>query len=256
MIDTHSHLNSSVLYPKYQEVIEEAQKNGVKLFIVPGYDLESSQKALELAEQYDFVFAAIGFHPTEIKGYTDCEYQWLEEQLKNHPKVVAVGEIGYDFHWDVTTKEEQEEAFKRQIELAKKYHLPMIIHSREASQLTLDTLKSMEAKQVGGVMHLYAGSVEMAPLFIQENFYLGIGGPVTFKNAKEIKKVVEQVDLQYLLSETDSPYVTPHPHRGEENGPKYIPLIVQQISEIKGLDLETVKKTLVMNAKKLFKLEK
>ncbi len=252
-IDTHAHLNNPTLYDKLEEVLYLAAKEEVGLFIVPGYDLETSKLALELAHKYPFIFAAIGFHPTEIKGYTDREYKWLEEHV-NDEKVVAIGEIGYDFHWDLTTKEEQMEAFKKQIVIAKKNNKPLIIHSRDASQLTLETLKEMDAKVVGGVMHLYAGSLEMAPLFIKENFYLGIGGPVTFKNAKEIKKVVTEIDLKYLLSETDSPYVTPHPHRGEENGPKYIPLIVKEISNLKSVDLEVVKDVLLENAKKLFKI--
>ncbi len=253
-IDTHAHLNSPALNNKLEEVIKEAQDNQVKLFIVPGFDYETSVKALELAHKYPFVYAAIGYHPTEIKGYTEKEYKWLEDHI-NDDKVVAIGEIGYDFYWDTTTKEEQTEAFIRQIEIAKKANKPLIIHSRDAIQLTLDTLKETKASTIGGVMHAYSGSLEMAPLFINENFYLGIGGPVTFKNAKEIKKVVENIDLKYLLSETDSPYLTPHPYRGTENGPKYIPLIVNEIVSIKGINQEETEKVLLENAKKLFKLE-
>lgn len=252
-IDTHSHLNSPALYAKKEEVIKEAKLNGVEIFIVPGYDLETSKIALKLAEKYDFVYAAIGFHPTEIKGYGEDEYKWLEEHATS-PNVVAIGEIGYDFHWDTTTKEEQDVAFRKQIAIAKKVNKPLIIHSRDAIQLTYDTLKEEQASVIGGVMHSYSGSLEMAPLFIKENFYLGIGGPVTFTNAKEIKKVVEKIDLNFLLSETDSPYLTPHPYRGKENGPKYIPLIVEQIASLKNMDLNNVKQILLVNAKKLFKL--
>ncbi len=252
-IDTHSHLNSPALYQKLEEVIKEAKTNNVELLIVPGYDLETSKIALKLAEKYDFIYAAIGFHPTEIKEYTDKEYKWLEENI-SHNKVVAIGEIGFDFHWDTTTKEEQLIAFKKQVEIAKKANKPLIIHSRDAIQLTYDMLKETNASIIGGVMHSYSGSLEMAPLFIKENFYLGVGGPVTFKNAKEIKKVVELIDLQYLLSETDSPYLTPHPYRGQENGPKYIPLIVEEMSNIKQMDIEEVKKALLENAKRLFRI--
>lgn len=253
-IDTHSHLNNPDLYEKIAQVIKEANDAQVGLFIVPGYDYETSKLALELAHQYSFIYAAIGFHPTEIKGYGDKEYNWLAEKA-NDEKVVAIGEVGYDFHWDTTTKEEQQEAFCKQIEIAKKVNKPLIIHSRDAIQLTLDTLKDSGAAKVGGVMHAYSGSLEIAPLFIKENFYLGVGGPVTFKNAKEIKKVVKEIPLEYLLSETDSPYLTPHPYRGCENGPKYIPLIVNEIAELKGMKTTEVTKVLLENAKKLFKLE-
>lgn len=252
-IDTHSHLNSPTLYKKLEETLIESKNNNVSLFIVPGYDLETSKIALKLAEKYEFIYAAIGFHPTEIKEYTDIEYQWLEENVTNN-KVVAIGEIGFDFHWDTTTKEEQLMAFKKQVEIAKKANKPLIIHSRDAIQLTYDMLKETNASIIGGVMHSYSGSLEMAPLFIKENFYLGIGGPVTFKNAKEIKKVVEHIDLKYLLSETDSPYLTPHPYRGTENSPKYIPLIVSEIANIKGIELEEVEEVLLHNTKRLFKI--
>ena len=166
--------------------------------------------------------------------------------------MVAIGEIGYDFHWDTTTKEEQEVAFIRQIEIAKKHKLPISIHSRDAIELTLATLKKYNAKEVGGVMHSYSGSKEMAKLFIKENFYLGISGPVTFKNGRVLKEVVENIDLKYLLTETDSPYLTPHPYRGKENGPKYIPLIVDEIANIKGITSKEVEEQVEKNSVMLF----
>ena len=250
-VDTHCHLNNDTLYKIRHEIIKEASDVNVKLFIVPGYDLNTSKLAIKLAEEFDNVYAAVGFHPTEIKEYSDKEYSWLEEACK-HPKVVAVGEIGYDFHWDTTTKEEQYYAFVRQIEIAKKVNKPISIHSREGNELTLKTLIETNAKVVGGVMHSYSGSKEMAKLFIKENFYLGISGPVTFKNGRVMKEVVEEIDLKYLLSETDSPYLTPHPYRGKENGPKYIPLIVQEIANIKKINLEDVEKQIEINVQNLF----
>lgn len=253
-IDTHVHLNNPDLLVKAEEVISLAFEEGVQKFIVPGYDFETSKIALELAHKYPFIYAAIGYHPTEIKGYGEKEYKWLEENVGD-PKVVAIGEVGFDFHWDSTTKEEQEEAFIRQIEIAKKANKPLVIHSRDAIQLTYDTLKKHNASMVGGVMHCYSGSLEMAPLFIKENFYLGVDGPVTFSNAKEIVKVVKEIPIEWLVTETDSPYLTPHPYRGKENQPKYIPLIVNKISEIRGMEITEVAKVLFDNAQKLFRLE-
>ncbi len=251
LIDTHVHLNNKDLYLKIDEVMLEAKYVGVEKFFVVGYDLETSKLAIEIASKHEECYAIIGFHPTEIKHYKDEEYKWLEENAK-HPKVVAIGEIGYDFHWDTTTKEEQEQSFIRQIEIAKKVNLPISIHSRDAIELTLKTLRETNAKIVGGVMHSYSGSKEMAQLFINENFYLGISGPVTFKNGRVMKEVVEKIDLKYLVTETDSPYLTPHPFRGKENGPKYIPLIVEEIAKIKNIHISDVEKQVEKNVFNLF----
>ena len=252
MIDTHCHLNSEQLYKRIDEVILKADSVAINRFIVPGYDFETSKIALEIAHKYPNCYAAIGFHPTEIKGYSD-EYKWLEENA-NDDKVVAIGECGYDFHWDVTTKEEQEEAFIKQIEIAKKVNKPLIIHSRDAIQLTFDTLKTCNASRVGGVMHAFSGSLEMAKRFVKEGFYLGIGGTVTFKNAKDPIEIVKEIDLKHLLSETDSPYLTPHSYRGKVNEPYYMKLVIEKIAEIKGIMVDEVSRIIDQNVKKLFKI--
>ena len=253
-IDTHCHLNNDTLYKIREQIIKEANDVNVKIFIVPGYDLKTSKLAIKLAEENNNVFAAIGFHPTEIKEYGQKEYEWLEDAAK-HPKVVAIGEIGYDFHWDTTTPEEQEESFKKQIEIAKRVGKPLIIHSRDAMQKTFDTLCETEAFTIGGVMHSYSGSVEMAKEFVKRGYFLGIGGPVTFLNAKDPKMVVSEIDLKHIITETDSPYLTPHPYRGKMNSPKYIPLIADKIVELKGIDLSTLEKQVCENVKNLFKIE-
>ena len=250
-IDTHVHLNNKDIFAHLDEVLDEARKVGVNHFIIVGYDLKTSYLAIELAKKIKGGFAAVGFHPTEIKNYTDKEYQELEKMAQNDC-VIAIGEIGYDFHWDTTTKEEQESAFIRQIEIAKKYNLPLIIHSRDAHQITFDTLKKYDAKKVGGIMHSYSGSSELAKEYIKLNFSFGISGPVTFKNGKSMKEVVNDIDVKYLVSETDSPYLTPHPYRGTENGPKYIPLIVSQMAQIKGISEEEMAKNIYENVQRIF----
>ena len=252
-IDTHVHLNNKTLNAKLEEVLKEASNVSVNKFLVVGYDLESSKLALDIAKKYDNCFCALGFHPTEIRGYSDDEYNWLESHLTDD-KVVALGEIGYDLYHDDTTKEEQEIAFIKQIELAKKYKLPVVIHSRDALEITYNTLKEYHIEEVGGVMHSYSGSYEFAPNFIKLNLLLGISGPVTFKNGIKMKEVVEHIDLKYLLSETDSPYLTPHPYRGKENGPKFIPLIVEEIAKIKNISVDDCAKQLMDNANRLFKI--
>ena len=252
-IDTHVHLNDQTLYSKLDEVLKEARENNVKKFFVVGWDLESSKLALKISHQYEDVYAVIGFHPCNIRGYSDFEYQWLEKNALDD-RVVAVGEIGFDFHWQDTTKEEQTEAFIRQIEIAKRIKKPLSIHSREADQLTFDILKKYDASSIGGVLHCYSGSYELAKEYVKMNFIFGVDGPLTFKNNHKTVEVVEKIDLQYLISETDSPYLTPHPYRGKENGPKYLPLIVEKIAEIKKIDVSTVQKNIIDNVRRVFKV--
>ena len=251
-VDTHCHLNNDTLYEKRELILQEAKDAGVDLIIVPGYDLATSKLAIELAHTYERVYAAIGFHPTEIRGYGDAEYNWLEEAARD-AKVVGIGEIGLDYHWDTTTKEEQWNSFIRQMEIAKRVDKPIIIHARDANQDTFDLISKYHGPR-GGVMHSYAGSGEMALLYNKMGFYISLGGPVTFTNAKEPKRVAEMVGAEFLLTETDSPYLAPHPHRGTENSPRYIPLIAGKIAEIKGIDLEDFKQQVRENVKRLFKI--
>lgn len=254
LIDTHCHLNSEQLYKNHDEVKKDAENSGVQLFIVPGFDLKTSKLAIELAEKYQNVYAAVGFHPTEIKHYGDKEYGWLENASR-HNKVVAIGEIGYDFHWDTTTEEEQTLSLKRQIEIAKKVNKPLIIHSRDAIQKTFNTLKETNAFLLGGVMHSYSGSVEMAKEFVKNGFYLGIGGPVTFLNAKDPKHVVKEIELKNIITETDSPYLSPHPLRGKMNVPKNVLLVAEKIAQIKGITIQELEEKVLENVKTLFKIE-
>ena len=250
-VDTHVHLNDETLKKHLDEVIKDAFLNNVKKMFVVGWDLESSKEALELANKYDWCYAIIGFHPCNIKGYGDEEYAWLEQAAKDN-RVVAIGEIGYDLHWDTTTLLEQSIAFEKQIGIAKRIGKPISIHSRDASQLTMDMIKKTNASIVGGVRHSYSGSLEMAKEYIKLNFNFGISGPVTFKNGRNVKEVVEGIDLKYLISETDSPYLTPHPYRGSENGPKYIPLIVKEIANIKNINEKDVMNQILENVKRIF----
>lgn len=250
-IDTHVHLNDEKILAHLEEVLNDANNNNVKKMFVVGWDRESSELAIELAHKYEFCYAIIGFHPCNIKGYTDIEYNWLDEHLSDE-KVVGLGEIGYDFHWDTTTKEEQDVAFIRQLDLAVKHKLPVSIHSRDAHQITFDVISKYSEKLVGGVLHSYSGSVELAIEYVKRGFILGISGPLTFKNAKVNKEVVKEIDLKYLVTETDSPYLTPHPYRGTENGPKYIPLILKEIACIKDLDESIVQEEIINNVKRVF----
>jgi TatD DNase family protein len=206
---------------------------------------------MELIETYDFMYAAVGWHPVDAIDMTEEDLQWIEE-LSNHPKVVAIGEMGLDYHWDKSPKDVQMEVFRKQIRLAKKVGLPIIIHNREATADIVNILKEEEASRVGGIMHCFSGSAETALECINMNFYISLGGPVTFKNAKKPKEVAAAVPLDRLLIETDCPYLAPHPYRGKRNEPSYVKLVAEQIAEIKQLTIEEVSQATTENAKKLF----
>ena len=251
LFDTHVHVNAEQFNEDLEEVIERAQDAGVKNMVVVGFDRPTITRAMELVETYDFMFAAIGWHPVDAIDMTEEDLQWIEE-LSAHPKVVAIGEMGLDYHWDKSPKDIQKEVFRKQIRLAKKVGLPIIIHNREATADIVSILKEEGASEVGGIMHCFSGSAETALECIDMNFYISLGGPVTFKNAKKPKEVAAVVPLDRLLIETDCPYLAPHPFRGKRNEPSYVKLVAEQIAEIKQLSLEEVSEATTNNAKKLF----
>lgn len=247
IVDTHVHLNDDSYSGIFEEVIEEALNSGVGKMIIVGYDHESSSKAVELAKKYDFCYAAVGLHPSEVQK--DSSLDWLPPLFKE-PKVVAVGEIGLDYYWDKTYRDLQIECFRKQIAIAKKANLPIIVHSREAALDTYNILK----ERVPGVLHCYPYSVEIAREFVKMGYYLGIGGVLTFKNSRVLKEVVKEIDLKHLLSETDGPYLAPVPFRGKLNRPAYLKYIIESIAEIKQVSFGDVEAVLYQNARDLFKI--
>ncbi|SEN82460.1 TatD DNase family protein [Mesobacillus persicus] len=251
LFDTHVHLNAEQFNDDLQEVIERAQAEGITKMVVVGFDRPTITKAIELCETYEFIFASVGWHPVDAIDMQPEDLEWLRE-LSAHPKVVAIGEMGLDYHWDKSPKEIQKEVFKQQIQLAKEVKLPIIIHNREATADIVEILRTEGADEVGGIMHCYSGSVEIAKECIDMNFYISLGGPVTFKNAKKPKEVAEAIPLERLLIETDCPYLAPHPYRGKRNEPAYVKLVAEQIAELKGISYEEVAKATTENAKKLF----
>jgi len=249
IIDTHMHIFDDRYQGIIDEVVAKAKANNIGLMIAVGYDYKSSLKAIELAHKYDCIFASVGLHPSEVAKEKDKSLKWLESLLREN-KVIAIGEIGLDYYWDQSFKELQKELFIKQILLAKANHLPIIVHNREATQ---DCFMILKQNLVPGVMHCYSSSVEMAREFTKLGYYLGIGGVVTFKNSKEIKKVVKEIDIQYLLSETDSPYLAPMPYRGKMNQPAYTKYVVEEIANIKETDFASIEQSLARNAQRLFK---
>ena len=249
-IDTHSHLFDSAFDIDRDEVINECLNQNVKKLIVVGFDKETNKLALELSSKYAYMYPTVGLHPTELDDYSDNFFDYLEELIKKD-EVVGIGECGLDYYWDDSKKELQKKVFLKQIELSQKYNKPLIIHSRDAIGDTLEVLKSV-GKPINGVMHGYSGSLEMAREFIKLGLKIGIGGVVTFKNAKNVKEVVKELDLSNFVLETDCPYLTPTPYRGKRNAPYYIPLIAGEIANIKGIDIKEVEEATTKNANELF----
>ncbi|RDU34812.1 hydrolase TatD [Neobacillus piezotolerans] len=251
LIDTHAHLNAEQYEEDVEEVITRAKENGVGKIVVVGFDRPTIEKAIGLAETHDFIYACIGWHPVDAIDMTDEDLSWIEE-LAAHSKVVALGEMGLDYHWDKSPRDIQKEVFRKQIRLAKKVKLPIVIHNREATADIVEILKEEGASEVGGIMHCYSGSVEIARQCVDMNFYISLGGPVTFKNAVKPKEVAAELPLDRLLIETDCPYLTPHPHRGKRNEPGYVKLVAEEIARIKGISFEEVAKATTENAMRLF----
>lgn len=246
--DTHVHLNSEQLYNNHEMFIQKAIENQVEYMVVVGYDIDSSKKAIELANKYDCIYAAVGIGPNDCLDTTKRELEIIDKYLKE-PKVVAVGEIGLDYYWDEVPKERQLEIFQMQIDLAKKHNKPVVIHCRDAYE---DTYKTLEQNGHRGILHCYSGSVEMAKRFVELGYYISLAGPVTFKNARVSKDVAANIEIKDLLIETDCPYLTPHPFRGKLNEPANVVYIAQEIAVLKNMEIENVARATTFNAKKIF----
>ena len=252
IFDTHCHLNSDELYERLDEVLESAKKVGVDKFLVIGWDKNSSLRAIEIAHRYEGIYAAIGFHPTDIDGVSEEDFNEVMSHIDD-PKVVAVGEIGLDYHWvnDLEQRNKQKEWFIKQINFANLHQKPISIHNREAFEDCLKILKEHKP-QYSGVMHCYSGSVELLKDVLDLGLYIGLDGPLTFTNAKTPKEVCEAVPLDRLLVETDSPYLSPHPLRGTVNEPKNIALVIDEITRIKGISKKHILDVIYENSCKLF----
>lgn len=254
LFDTHTHLNAYQFNDDLDEVINRAKENGVTNMVVVGFDRPTIEKAMELIDKYPHIYGCIGWHPVDAIDCTEQDLKWIEE-LSQHPKVVALGEMGLDYHWDKSPKDVQKELFRKQIRLAKKLKMPIVIHNREATEDIVTILKEEKAEEVGGIMHCFSGSMETAMECIKMNFYISLGGPVTFKNAKKPKEVAKEVPLNRLLIETDCPYLTPHPYRGKRNEPAYVKLVAEEIASIKGISFEELAEITTENAKTVFNIK-
>jgi TatD DNase family protein len=250
-IDTHAHL----FYPNFEndvdEVITRAKEAGVDYIIVPGTDIATSEKAIDLADKHDFIYATVGVHPHDSKDWNDDLLIQLENLAKKK-KVVAIGEIGLDYYYDFSPKEKQLAAFEAQINLAIKLNLPVVVHNRDANDDMMTMIRKYKDSSLRAQFHCFAGTVEDARELVEMHHYISFTGNVTFKNMDHIRKIAGRVAVENLLLETDSPFMTPVPHRGKRNEPAYVKLVAEKIAEIHHLSTEDVGRTTSYNAHKLF----
>jgi TatD DNase family protein len=256
LVDTHIHLDDLRYEDDLDDVLNRARESGVTKFIIPGADASTLQRAISLSEKYHDIYFSVGIHPYDVESFSQNDF----DTYVSHEKCVAVGECGLDYFRLEGSEEEQlqvkikqKEIFVKQIEIAKKYKKPLIIHIRDASRDSKEILLQTNAAEVGGVLHCYNADEELLSL-ANENFYFGIGGVLTFKNAKKLVNVLPKIPQEKLLIETDGPYLTPHPHRGERNEPLYTTLVSQKISELLNIDENLVRNLTTNNANKLFNI--
>lgn len=271
IFDTHAHYDDSAFDEDRDELlggklleeisIEDEEGNIKKDIRVVnitniGCSLKSSSRSVELSEMYDYMYASIGVIPHHVGDMKEEDIEELEKLAASSKKVVAIGEIGLDYYYDEPSRELQHKWFVRQMELARELKLPIIIHSREAAQDTVELMKKAHAEEIGGVVHCYSYSEELSHEFLNMGFYFGIGGVVTFKNSKKLKRAVASIPLEKIVLETDSPYLTPSPNRGKRNDSRYLPYVVREIARLKDISEEEVAEVTFENAKKLYGIEK
>lgn len=254
IFETHAHYDDKAFDDDRDTLLSSMQENGIGSIVNVGASLKSTTASIRLAEKYPFIYAAAGVHPNETAELNEESFAWLREQCR-HQKVVAVGEIGLDYYWDEPSHEIQRMWFARQLELAREVKKPVIIHSRDAARDTYDTMAAHDASGIGGVVHCFSYSAEMAQEYVKMGFYIGVGGVVTFKNGKKLKEVVGAISIERILLETDSPYLSPEPNRGRRNSSLNIPYIVQQIAEIKGMTYDEVVAVTEENARRMYQIE-
>ena len=250
-IDTHCHISKDD-YDDIDLLIKENRDAGIDKIIVSGCTKESIIETLDLSEKYKDMYVTIGYHPSEASITTDVDLKELEKQIKNFTKVVGIGEIGLDYHYGKEDIDLQKDLFRKQMKIAEQYKLPVVIHSRDATEDTINILK--EFPNVIGDIHCFSGSVETARIYVSMGYKLGIGGVVTFKNSN-LYKIVEDIGIKNILLETDAPYLTPVPYRGKQNSSKYIPFIAKKVSDILNISIDEVSKTTLENTFALFDLK-
>ncbi len=253
IFESHAHYDDEKFNEDRENLLNSMSENGIEFIVNVGASIASTKATIELAKQYPFLYGAVGVHPSDTGELNETNFEWLREQCKQD-KVVAVGEIGLDYYWKEPEKDVQKFWFRRQLELARETNLPIIIHSRDAAKDTLDIMKEEKANELKGVIHCFSYGEEIAREYLNMGYYLGIGGVVTFSNAKKLREVVEYVPLENILLETDAPYLSPVPNRGKRNSSLNIPYIAKEIATIKEISYDEVIETTNNNARKLFNI--
>ena len=251
IFETHAHYDDEAFDEDRDSLLNSLYEAGIEYVVNVGAGIETTKKTLELTERYPFVYGAVGVHPSETAELNEDNFKWLRETAKK-PKVVAIGEIGLDYYWDTPDRQIQKEWFLRQMELALELKLPAIIHSRDAAADTYDMIKAADLKLTGGVIHCFSYGKEMAKNYLDMGFYLGIGGVVTFKNARKLKEVVEYAPIEQLVLETDCPYLAPEPNRGKRNSSLNLTYVAKEIARLKDMAYEEVISITEENAKRMY----
>ena len=252
LADSHAHIDDERFDADRDEVVARALAAGVSLIVNIGADMASSARSVALAEKYPGIYAAVGMHPHDSQDMKENDYRQLE-QWANHPKVVAIGEIGLDYHYDLSPRSVQKEVFLRQLDLARKTGKPFIIHEREAHADMMDIIRNA-ARGLNGVFHCFSGSVETAREYLKMGFYISVAGPVTFPKSVKTKEVAKAVPLDRLLVETDSPYLTPKPFRGKRNEPAHVRLVAEEIANLRDISLAELAEATTANVRRLFNI--
>ena len=253
IFDTHAHYDDEAFNEDWDKLLLSLPENGIEAVVNVGASIQSTKNTLELMKKYSFVYGAAGVHPNETAELNEHLMDWLRH-VAGKEKVVAIGEIGLDYYWNQPEPEVQKHWFVRQLDLAREVNLPVIVHSRDAAKDTLDIIKAENARDMGGVIHCFSYSVEMAREYLSMGFYLGIGGVLTFNNAKKLKEVVDYMPMDQLVLETDCPYLSPVPNRGKRNSSLNLPYVVKAVSEIKGISEEEVIAVTRENARRMYRL--
>ncbi len=253
IFETHAHFDDEAFDEDRAELLSSMQENGIGTIVNATASKRTVEMSLELTKKYPFIYTTIGVHPSDCAEMDDDELRWLEDMCSNE-KAVAVGEIGLDYHYDEPSKDIQKKWFEAQIEMARRVKLPIIVHSRDAAKDTMDIMKALKTEEIGGDIHCFSYSVEVAREYLNMGFYIGVGGVITFKNGRKLREVVEYAPIEQIVLETDSPYLSPEPYRGKRNSSLNLPLVAAKIAEIKGITAEEVIAITEENARKLYNL--
>lgn len=253
IFETHAHYDDDAFDIDRKELLLNLKSNNIEKIVNVSSNYDSINKTISLCKEYDFFYGALGIHPSDCGNLSQNDFDFIESLLCNE-KIVAIGEIGLDYHYDEPEKEIQKKWFIHQINMARRNSLPIIIHSRDAAKDTLDIMQSEKCDSIGGVIHCFSYSVEIAKKYLDMNYYIGVGGVVTFSNAQKLIDVVRYTPIDRIVTETDSPYLAPSPNRGKRNTSLNIPFIIRKISEIKGLPIEDTENILYENALKLYNI--